>query len=278
VGACIDVNVLPASAGTGMSAEISDCRLIGATRGIRCQHAGAAAAGRRSTVLLARNETLDQGDSNRFGIQVQNGTGADGAAFEVTLMDNRCSGARIGLFVASLGCNGSSHEVRSEGNVYAENETGVVLHAGRDAAPGGVFLGASACRIEFTSIDDSIRDNSGSELLTFGQAGGITAIGGFHMSDLSTPSADNHVDMKLQGTTFARNAANGVARDLTVFGGLGVDVLPNGGNHAEVRLENVDAGDDTLAFVCSYPSQPAEEPENTVEARIDGVGVDCDCD
>jgi hypothetical protein len=279
VGACIDVNVLP-PAPQGMEAEVTDCVLVGATRGIRVQHVRGPADGRATTVVLERNEVRDQGDSFEFGIQLQNS--GVGSTIDASLRKNVCSGARIGLFVVSLGTEHSTNRVRSQGNVYTRNESGVALYGGRDAAAVGGLLGASHCRAELTSIGDVISDNVGDELYLLGSGGGIVVVGGLHLSPLATPSADNFVNVALRGTTFAGNVADGSLADVSAFGGLGgftPELLPNGGNRVELRLDEVTtAAPGTFTFACSHPSQPVSEPPNALSVVIDESPVAVDCD
>jgi hypothetical protein len=71
--------------------------------------------------------------------------------------------------------------------------------------------------------------------------------------------------------------ADGVYRDITVFGGLGAGTeVPNGGNSAVVHLDRVRTErSDTFVFVDSAPSQPVNEPPNTV--TVTDAHDDC-CD
>jgi hypothetical protein len=274
VAACVDVNVLP-PAPAGMAVELTDCILIGATRGIRVQHPAEVANDRYSTIVLERNETRDQGDSFGFGIQIQNA--APGSTIDGSLRKNRCSGTRIGLFVVCLGVTGATNEVRSQGNTYTGNVSGVVLNGGRDGAQEvGGFDGAN--RLDFTSTGDTVTDNVG-ETPDGASAGGLTAIGGLHVSALGRSSAGNRLSVTLRGTTFAGNVGYGAPRDVAAFGGFGVGFLPHGGNHVEVRLDDVTTEEPgTFVFACSEPGLPTDEPSNELEVVIDDQAVEVDCD
>lgn len=277
VTALIDVNIPPAQAGVGMSAEVSDCRLIGATRGIRVQHLGVPATspfvGRTSVVRLEHNETIDQGDGFGFGVQVQNF--ANNSVLDVTLRNNRFSGTRYGLFMVSItGPDNALNIVRSQNNVYSNNIAGAAIFGGRDAVNPpflNAFTGATNSRSEFISIKDDFINNVGNELATLGASGGLAAVGGLRTATHSTQASGNSVLVSLCKARFSGNRADGLYRDLTVTAGLGTaGNLPFGSHHADVVLNRVKtARPNTFVFAASVPGQPLGEAPNIIDVDTD---------
>ena len=151
-------------------------------------------------------------------------------------------------------------------NVYEQNQTGVNLFAGLDAAGvGGAAVGGNGNSIAFTSIEDGIFDNLETDNL--GRLGaGVLAAAGVRTSASAPPSSDNQLILQFVHTSWSGNFQGESRRDLVVYGAvaLGGSVGTNNTARVLIRKASSDGAADAFQFIDSQPSDATDTNRVTI--------------
>jgi hypothetical protein len=251
-GALIGVKVPPEKAlpagMVGLDGTVRGCIMQGGQRGVRPQHMTANSYGLISRAVIEGNIARNLSGSFGIGIEVQNAGGVTGTTWDVTLRNNRCYANNFAAFIVTLGSSGNGISVVSIGNVFADNQVGLILEAGRD--------GGQNDRLRYLSIDDTIVDNV--RAVTTPLGGGIDARAGYRTAAGVSPCTNDLLRLQLIGTRIGGNFVGTSARDLTVYGSSALGGLAPGSNDlAEVIAQRLESDHDlAVLIVDSEPANP----------------------
>jgi hypothetical protein len=252
--AAIDANLVPAIG--GIRAEIRDCLLEDGQRGIRL--ATPQRADLDSSAVLERNISRRNLGSFGFGIQILHLAPSPNSSWDVIVRNNLVYGNRVGLFVPGEGeqTNVQVH-VLSMGNLYRENQLGLMVAAGRDGGNGN--------NTHFSSIRDGIFYNVGASAVA-GLGGGVVALGGLNTSAGTTLSSNDALDFQFIGTRWAGNFQGQRRQDLQVYGALAVGGLPGTNDTVRVliRQGTSDQASGAFQFIDSQPADPSHTDTVTI--------------
>jgi hypothetical protein len=252
--AAIDVNLMPASGGT--SAEIRDCLLEDGQRGIRLPTVRQ--DGFHGSAILERNILRRHVGNFGFGVQIVHIGPSENSSWDVILRNNLIYGNRVGLFAPGEGSANVQSHIVSMGNIYQQNDVGIVIVPGRDnfqTSPEG----GNGNYIHFSSLEDRIIGNSGTTM--FGLGGGIVAVAGLIADARADLSSNDELDLQFIGTVWLGNYQGTLRRDLQVYGSLTPGSVPGTNDRARVVIRRATSNGDADAFQF-IASQP-EDPTNT---------------
>jgi hypothetical protein len=163
----------------------------------------------------------------------------------------------VGLFVPGEGVQTNVQvHVLSMGNLYQQNEVGLLISAGRD--------GGSGNSAHFTSIRDGIFDNVGAG--PTGVRGGVAAMAGLNTSAGTTLSSNNALDLQFLETRWAGNFEGTRRQDLQVYGALALAGLPgtNDTTRVLIRQGTSDGAPGAFQFIDSQPADPSHTDTVTI--------------
>ena len=238
-----------------------------ATRGIDVRNVGLAQAQRSIEAYLADNVIKDNTNGEGVGLRIVNTNGASEATINVTLVQNELIGNYAGLVADNLTVStntippstiGSAVKIRSSGDRFVSNGTGVLIFGGISALGAATNSNLVTFDGEDDTFTNNIRDLTNTQLAPFDR-GGVVVYGAFNGSSLTDPVADpgnnNAAVVTLTRPQFDSNQN----ADVVTYGALSSNgkTRPGTNNHVLVVLQSASPGASIAAAVASQPRYTA---------------------